>query len=304
MTAKVMLREHALVVVDLLLRIDLAFSRMMFRLACNGGIAMKSNDLRIRKMDPGKMMRLIVVAVIMIGLTSAVRAANPIPRSERDALLALYSSTNGASWINNSGWGGAIGTECSWSGIDCILEGDQGTGTYHIYQIRLDNNNLSGPIPEQLINLKNLLYLHLEDNQLTGSIPPEIGNMTHLQYLGLSYNQLTGSIPPEIGNLKNLKALYLNHNHFSGDVPIELTYLVDLSNSGGLNLRYNCGLKTNNPTVEAFLNQRHNSEEPSWSNSQDSCIHRDIDGDGKTDISLWRPNSGVWYTLLSNSPGN
>ena len=29
----------------------------------------------------------------------------------------------------------------------------------------------------------------------------------------------------------------------------------------------------------------------------------DTDADGQSDISVWRPNSGIWYTLPSNSPG-
>jgi hypothetical protein len=29
----------------------------------------------------------------------------------------------------------------------------------------------------------------------------------------------------------------------------------------------------------------------------------DVDADGKSDITVWRPSSGVWYSLLSNTPG-
>jgi len=33
--------------------------------------------------------------------------------SERDALIALYNSTDGANWTDNTSWLGAVGTECS-----------------------------------------------------------------------------------------------------------------------------------------------------------------------------------------------
>ena len=33
---------------------------------------------------------------------------------------------------------------------------------------------------------------------------------------------------------------------------------------------------------------------PSW----------DIDSDNKSDIAVWRPDSGIWYSLLSDSPGS
>ena len=39
--------------------------------------------------------------ILLITLATPARAA--IPAGERQALLDLYSSTNGAAWINNSG---------------------------------------------------------------------------------------------------------------------------------------------------------------------------------------------------------
>jgi len=43
----------------------------------------------------------------------------PIPEIERDALIALYNSTDGANWSDNTNWLGAVGTECNWLGVDC-----------------------------------------------------------------------------------------------------------------------------------------------------------------------------------------
>ena len=42
-----------------------------------------------------------------------------IPQIERDALIALYNSTDGANWTDNTGWLGEAGTECSWFGVRC-----------------------------------------------------------------------------------------------------------------------------------------------------------------------------------------
>ena len=42
-----------------------------------------------------------------------------VPQIERDALVALYNSTDGANWTDNTGWLGAAGTECSWFGVAC-----------------------------------------------------------------------------------------------------------------------------------------------------------------------------------------
>ena len=187
------------------------------------------NYWRMQDMNRGKLLRLIGMTAIMLSWALVVEAANPIPQSERNILLALYSSTNGSSWTNNEGWGEEPGTECTWFGITCFVEGDQETGTNHVAIIGLYHNNLSGFVPAQLGNLTSLQSLDLDENQLTGSIPPELGNMTNLTVscsqwqsvdrrdsirtrqstnltgLLLYNNQLTGSIPPELGNLTNLQ---------------------------------------------------------------------------------------------------
>ena len=116
-----------------------------------------------------------------------------IPALERDALIALYNSTNGDSWTDSTGWkdgtlhtdGFALpGTECSWQGVLC--DG----GENNVVTLDLFSNNLNGTIPTQLANLVNLQALRLYSNQLSGSIPTELGNLKNLQYISLRSNQL------------------------------------------------------------------------------------------------------------------
>ena len=162
------------------------------------------------------------------GLTHAA-----IPAEERQALIALYNSTNGDHWTQNSGWkegeldadGFAMpGTEGSWYGITL------NAGATSVYRINLDSNSLSGSIPSELGNLTNLQYLLLGSNQLIGSIPLELGKLKDLQWLDLAFNQLTGSIPPELGNLTNLQRVYLLVNQLTGSIPPELGSLTNLLN--------------------------------------------------------------------------
>ena len=54
---------------------------------------------------------------LLISLAGASYAQ--IPQIERDALVALYNSTDGANWTDNTGWMGAAGTECFWFGVTC-----------------------------------------------------------------------------------------------------------------------------------------------------------------------------------------
>jgi Leucine-rich repeat (LRR) protein/ABC-type glycerol-3-phosphate transport system substrate-binding protein len=142
-----------------------------------------------------------------------------IPVAECNALAALYNSTDGANWGNNTGWL-QTDTPCSWFRVSCV-DG-------HVTQLRMDWNNLSGIIPNQLDSLSNLTELDLNGNQLSGSIPPELDSLTNLTVLNLGNNQLTGSIPTQLGNLTQLEYLYLYGNQLTGSIPSELGSLTQL----------------------------------------------------------------------------
>ncbi len=176
-----------------------------------------------------------------------------IPASEREALIALYNSTDGDNWYDNSGWktpplhtdGFAMpGTEGNWHGIvlsedhvsvmEMYLNNLSGSippqlcKLSNLKELWLNTNNLSGSIPSELGNLSNLNYLYLDNNQLSGSIPSELGNLSNLEILELQDNQLSGSIPSELGNLSNLEILELQDNQLSGSIPSELGNLSNL----------------------------------------------------------------------------
>ena len=57
-----------------------------------------------------------IAAALLMGVWAVPANAN-IPVEEREALLALYQSTSGASWKSSSGWLGAWGTERNWYGV-------------------------------------------------------------------------------------------------------------------------------------------------------------------------------------------
>ena len=181
------------------------------------------------------MKRLGVFALVLVALlfSANLAFAQPIQisRTEREALIALYNSTDGDNWTDNSGWkaeplandGFAMpGTENTWHGIYTTE-----SNTNVIY-IVLENNQLSGLIPTEIENLTNLEYLYLRYNQLTGSIPSEMGNLTKLIRIYLLNNQLSGSIPKELANLTKLQILVLSENHLTGPIPSELGTLTNL----------------------------------------------------------------------------
>ncbi|WRX28310.1 Leucine-rich repeat - like 10, partial [Theobroma cacao] len=61
--------------------------------------------------------------------------------------------------------------------------------------IDFSGNQLEGPVPEVVGELKDLLVLNFSLNSLTGQIPSSLGNLLALQPLDLSSNMIEGSIP-------------------------------------------------------------------------------------------------------------
>ena len=128
-----------------------------------------------------------VILFLALPLASADAA---IPATQRAALIALYTNTDGDNWKDHSGWktppladdGFSMpGTECTWHGVGCDMAAVTSLGFY--------------------------------SNELTGTIPAELGNLTNLTYLDLDYNQLTGTIPSSLGNLTNLRNVSTTLRH-------------------------------------------------------------------------------------------
>jgi Leucine rich repeat len=125
-----------------------------------------------------------------------------IPQSECAALVALYNSTNGASWWSNWEWL-QTNTPCSWYGVTC--------GSGHVKKLDLSYNFLSGFIPSALGNLTQLTVLDFNLDYLSGTIPSQLGNLTQLTYLDISSNYgLGGSLPISLDNLYQLQTFYFD----------------------------------------------------------------------------------------------
>ncbi|PXY41171.1 hypothetical protein DMB65_09460 [Flavobacterium cheongpyeongense] len=153
--------------------------------------------------------------------TANTLAIVDIPQTEKDALLALYNSTNGSNWTNKTGWDFSTPVTSGWYGIT-VTEG-------HVTGVVLSNNKLSGTIPAEIGLLTKLTSLQLHTNQLSGTIPAEIGLLTKLTSLQLHTNQLSGTIPAEIGQLTLLQTLHLHTNQLTGTIPAEIGQLTKLT---------------------------------------------------------------------------
>ncbi|KDP22861.1 hypothetical protein JCGZ_00448 [Jatropha curcas] len=95
--------------------------------------------------------------------------------------------------------------------------------------IRLDNNNLSAPVPDFFANFSNLRILLFSSCDLQGTFPANVFKVSTLEILDLSYNQeLEGNLPDSLHN-SSLKTLVLSNTKFSGSLPESVGALVNLS---------------------------------------------------------------------------
>ena len=125
-------------------------------------------------------------------------------------LMALYDSTDGDGWTNNTNWGSTVPIN-GWAQVNA-------DGNGRVTYLALWSNNLRGTLPAELGNLDQLTELPLQDNHLTGSIP-DLGRLSQLELLRMGNNQLSGEIPASLSNLTKLRYLELWENQLTGPIP-------------------------------------------------------------------------------------
>ncbi|KAL7219256.1 hypothetical protein ACSBR2_012357 [Camellia fascicularis] len=123
-------------------------------------------------------------------------------------------------------------------------------------ELRLDDLNISSPLPHALLNLSSLTSLSLcgcqlrrkfsenifhfpnlreldvhGNSELTGKLP-NFNVTSSLQFLDLSFTSFSGQLPESISNLKALNKLYLINNNFSGSIPASFGNLTQINDLG------------------------------------------------------------------------
>ena len=185
----------------------------------------------------------IVIAPVSPGrATVTVRATDPdglsvtqnfivttaVSSPNRNTLIELYNRMGGQDWLDRTNWLTNAPLN-QWHGVTTDADGQ-------VTRLALINNNLQGPLPDELLQLIDLTVLNLADNHLTGSIPTDLGQLASLEALILKGNQLSGIIPSDIDHLRNLEVFNLAGNQLSGDIPAEIEHLSTLES---LNLSEN-----------------------------------------------------------------
>ena len=155
-----------------------------------------------------------------------------VPFSECQSLRALYLTSGGPHWLDNSGW---LRTSAisSWSGVTVTVASDgfstSEVPTLHVTELDLGSNRLSGEISSFMGSLTHLNYLDLSGNSLTGHIPPDIADLGVLRTLNLSGNLLSGDFPSFVIYMDMLEGLILNNNtDLGGIIPEDIKLLLNL----------------------------------------------------------------------------
>ncbi len=104
-----------------------------------------------------------------------------------NALAALYFSTGGAEWLDNSGWLTECDV-CDWYGITC--DSDK-----RIIEIKLPNNGLTGGLNGEIFGISTVEKIDLSNNSLSDELPEVEIFSDPITSIKLKNNQLTGKIP-------------------------------------------------------------------------------------------------------------
>ncbi|XP_044509088.1 LRR receptor-like serine/threonine-protein kinase EFR [Mangifera indica] len=103
--------------------------------------------------------------------------------------------------------------------LNSILPSSIGNLPISLEKFYINGCNISGKIPEEIGNLKNLLKLQLQDNEFIGPVPATMDGLQNLQGLYLQNNKFEVLIPDVFCHLNVLNELDLGGNKFYGVIP-------------------------------------------------------------------------------------
>ena len=144
----------------------------------------------------------------------SVLSFGTVSTKEKDALVAIYNATNGASWNTTWNLDAPVHT---WFGV--VVSEDK------VVELNLQLNNLQGALPNAIGDLVHLQTLNLFRNAVSGTIPASIGNLKNLKELNLAFNKIEGELPNTLAELSNLQSLQLFMNRLTGEIPASIGQL-------------------------------------------------------------------------------
>ncbi|KAL0370869.1 UNVERIFIED_CONTAM: putative LRR receptor-like serine/threonine-protein kinase [Sesamum angustifolium] len=174
------------------------------------------------QLSSGKLGRNILVCLCLSLLFISANSSRTHP-AEVSALRSIKGSLIDP-YNNLRNWNRGDPCTSNWTGSICH-NSTLSDNYFHIKELLLLNNNLSGSLSPELGRLSYLEILDFMWNNISGTIPKEIGNITTLELLLLNGNKLTGFLPDELGYLSNLDRIQIDENQISGPIPLSFANL-------------------------------------------------------------------------------
>uniref|UniRef100_A0A7S1V5Y3 L domain-like protein n=1 Tax=Grammatophora oceanica TaxID=210454 RepID=A0A7S1V5Y3_9STRA len=94
--------------------------------------------------------------------------------------------------------------------------------------VRLNDNLLTGSIPEAIVDHLSITDLYLQRCEFSGTLPTTLGLLLNLEHLEVQSNSWTGQLPSEIGILTKLTMLDVCCGNFTNALPNEWSALSNL----------------------------------------------------------------------------
>ncbi|XP_048440803.1 phytosulfokine receptor 1-like [Pyrus x bretschneideri] len=96
-------------------------------------------------------------------------------------------------------------------------------------QLSIQDNNLAGPLSEEIGNLVNLVRLDISRNGFSGTIPDVFYSLEKLDYFVAHSNRFGGQIPPSLSSSSTLSLLNLRNNSLQGSIALNCSAMISLT---------------------------------------------------------------------------
>jgi len=131
-----------------------------------------------------------------------------VPREECEAIVALYTNTNGDERTNNGGWFASTNVENRFGVRTSMYDGKR----------HIDGLFLHKSVGDDNLGDESLW----QGNHLVGSFPDVFDKLPYLKDLNIARNSLTGPLPASFSDMTRLENFYALDNNLDGPLPTNI----------------------------------------------------------------------------------
>ncbi len=178
----------------------------------------------------------------------------PSNNPDYDALVAFYNSTNGNNWNFNDNWLDNTKPLNTWTGVT-INE-----TTNRVEELSFGFNNITGTIPPEIGDLTELKVFSVQNNILSGTIPEEFWNLQNLEQMFFNISpfaidantitlDFTPTSNPTFANMPNLFRIFISNI----DIPQQAINEISALNNVNTVLCTSCNIGPDLPSAWATI---------------------------------------------------